>query len=513
MAPDSRFLLVTQNPDVRADVTGALRTRSRQIVDVRDGDHLSALLDRGAQLVLVDLRLPERTISDLAQTLALKREIPIIVLADDDASAWDKASRGSPLERVLVGPFDAQRLSQVADDLVDRSRFLHERLVGQSEAIQQLREQILLVAPTPVTVLITGESGSGKDVVAQALHHYSDRAEGSFKAINCAAIPENLLENELFGHERGAFTDARSQFRGIFEQADGGTVFLDEIGEMALSAQVRLLRVLEERKVTRVGGDTAIPVDVRVLAASNRNLLEAVSAGEFRRDLYYRLKVVELHLSPLRERRDDIPLLLEHYVQQMITANASAQFSGLSKAGLNLLHEYDWPGNVRELRNLVERLVFLGPKGQVEPEDLVPHLEGAPSTVRHLPVVTSKTPDQSERELIYFALLDLKREVADLRRVVEEGQADSTDPSMTPRPVFHVDTPADVGEARAIDAEGVYAGDAAVVDDAVPSLKQMEREAIEKALSQVGQNRRKAAQLLGIGVRTLYRKLDEYGLK
>ncbi|MEC8932081.1 MAG: sigma 54-interacting transcriptional regulator, partial [Candidatus Latescibacterota bacterium] len=231
MTPDSRFLLVTQNPDVRADVTGALRTRSRQIVDVRDGDHLSALLDRGVQLVLVDLRLPERTISDLAQTLALKREIPIIVLADDDASAWDKASRGSPLERVLVGPFDAQRLSQVADDLVDRSRFLHERLVGQSEAIQQLREQILLVAPTPVTVLITGESGSGKDVVAQALHHYSDRAEGSFKAINCAAIPENLLENELFGHERGAFTDARSQFRGIFEQADGGTVFLDEIGE------------------------------------------------------------------------------------------------------------------------------------------------------------------------------------------------------------------------------------------------------------------------------------------
>jgi DNA-binding NtrC family response regulator len=512
MTAKSRFLLVTQNPQVRTDVTGALRTRQREIVDVRDGDHLSALLDRGAKLVLVDLRLPERTIADLAQTLALKREVPIIVLADDNAASWYKASRGSPLERVLEGPFNAEELNQVARDLVERSRFLHEKLVGQSETIQQLREEILLVAPTPVTVLVTGESGSGKDVVAQALHHYSDRAKGSFKAVNCAAIPENLLENELFGHEKGAFTDAHSQFRGIFEQADGGTVFLDEIGEMALSAQVRLLRVLEERKVTRVGGDTALNVDVRVLAASNRDLLEAVSAGEFRRDLYYRLKVVELHLPPLRERRDDIPPLLDHYIEQLKESAPSAQFAGLSPAGLDLLNNYDWPGNVRELRNLVERLVFLGPRGQVQPQDLIPHLEGAPATVRHLPVVTGKTPDQSERELIYFALLDLKREVAELRRVVEGGASDHSEGSFPPRPVYHVGHEMDLTRSGSIDSQQVIPA-APVEASGLPSLKEMEREAIERALVQVGQNRRKAAQLLGIGVRTLYRKLDEYDLK
>ncbi len=522
MARDSRILLITQNPRVRTDVAGALQTPQRDVVDVRDAEGLPALLDRGARLVVVDAGLPDRTIQDLAEQLAHRREVPVVVLAADSAAAWDRVSRGSPLERVLSGPFDPQLFSQVATDLIKRSRFLLERLVGRSEAIQDLREQILLVAPTPVTVLITGESGSGKDVVAQALHHYSDRVEGSFKAVNCAAIPENLLENELFGHERGAFTDAHNQFRGLFEQADRGTVFLDEIGEMALSAQVRLLRVLEERRVTRVGGDAAIDVDVRVLAASNRDLLDAVAQGEFRRDLFYRLKVVQLHLPPLRERRDDIQMLLDHYVKQMVQERPSAQFAGFSTAGMDLLSNYDWPGNVRELRNLVERLVFLGPRGQVQTQDLLPHLEGDPQTIRHLPVVTNKTPDQSERELIYFALLDLKREVAELRQVVEQGQPHDPDAVLSPRPVYHVPDNDSVA-ARPIDAAGIITpdttsgpGSGPVSEsnpDRVSSLKQMEREAIERALARVGDNRRKAAELLGIGVRTLYRKLDEYDLK
>lgn len=512
MARDRRFLLVSQNPQVRADVEAALQTRSRDVVDVRDGEALTALLERGAELVIVDAGLPQRTLDDLAGQLALRRDVPAVILAAESSDAWDRASRGSPLERVITGPFEPQQLAQVARDLVERSRFIHERLVGRSEAIQEMREQILLVAPTPVTVLITGESGSGKDVVAQALHHYSERAAGSFKAVNCAAIPENLLENELFGHERGAFTDARAQFSGIFEQADGGTVFLDEIGDMALSAQVRLLRVLEERKVTRVGGDTAIAVDVRVVAASNRDLLAAVAAGEFRRDLFYRLKVVELHLPPLRERRDDIPLLLDHYIRHTMQDRPGAQFAGISTAGMSLLTGYDWPGNVRELRNLVERLVFLGPRGEVEPRDLLPHLEVEEQTVRHLPVVTSKTPDQSERELIYFALLDLKREVAALRHVVESGRVPEHESGRTPRPVFHVPEDEPV-VTRQIDPQNLATHETVVNDDGVSSLKQMEREAIERALDQVGQNRRKAARLLGIGVRTLYRKLDEYGLK
>jgi DNA-binding NtrC family response regulator len=357
-------------------------------------------------------------------------------------------------------------------------------------------------------VLITGESGVGKDVVARALHHFSGREGHPFKPINCAAIPESLLENELFGHERGAFTDARAQTRGIFEQADGGTVFLDEIGEMARSAQVRLLRVLEERTVTRIGGDRAIDVDVRVVAASNKDLLGSVGRGEFRRDLYHRLKVVELHLPPLRERRGDIPLLLDHFVDLYLRDSRRASFAGFTRAAMDLLTHYEWPGNVRELRNLVERLVFVGPTGPADTEDLIPHLEEAPTVGVHLPVATHKTPDQSERELIYFALLDLKREVADLRRLIETGPETPMGPT-TVRPVFQVDEETEVAAVGV----GVDGGDGDDDNGVLPSLKDLEREAIARALEQVGNNRRKAAELLGIGERTLYRKLDKYGFK
>ena len=272
-----------------------------------------------------------------------------------------------------------------------------------------------MIAATPLsTVLLTGESGAGKDKVAEALHRYSKRYNKPFKPINCAAIPENLLENELFGHEKGAYTDAKDRHQGIFEQAQDGTVFLDEIGEMALSAQVRLLRVLEERKVTRIGGNTAVAVDVRVVAATNRDLQEAVERREFRLDLYHRLKVVELAIPPLRRRSEDIPELVDYFVAELTQGNKS-RFEGFSAASMALLKDYAWPGNVRELRNLVEHLVFLAPRRLVEPAYLLPHLESPPAPQRHLPVPTNKSPDQSERELIYFALLDLKREVAELR--------------------------------------------------------------------------------------------------
>ncbi len=503
MARDNRYLLLTQDPALAAACSRELGVGPAGVIQVRDAGRLPALLDRGAALVLVDLHLPDRSLRSIADELAARRELPVIVLAAGSTAAWDQLSRGSPLEQVVEVPIDGDRLTAAVDRLLERSRFLRDHLVGNSEAIQTLREQILLVGPTPVTVLITGESGAGKDVVARALHHFSGRDGKPYKPINCAAIPENLLENELFGHERGAFTDARAQTRGIFEQAHGGTVFLDEIGEMARSAQVRLLRVLEERRVTRIGGDESIEVDVRMLAASNKDLLASVRNGEFRRDLYHRLKVVELYLPPLRERRSDIPLLFEHFVEIYTTGPGERpRFSGFTQAALELLTRYDWPGNVRELRNLVEHLVFLGPAGPVDADDLLPHLERAPNVGVNLPVPTSKTPDQSERELIYFALLDLKREVADLRRLIEEGSEPAV--PRTVRPVYQVDD----GAVAATD--GSDGGD----DNGVlPSLKELERDAIARALEQVGHNRRKAAELLGIGERTLYRKLDKYGFK
>ena len=501
MARD-RFLLLTQDPALAAACTHVLGGGSAEVVEVRDSGRLPTLLGRGASLVLVDLNLPDRSLQAIAEELADHRELPVVVLAAGSTAAWDQLSRGSPLEQAVQVPVDDDQLSTAVKRLLERTRFLRDHLVGDSEAMQTLREQILLVGPTPVTVLITGESGAGKDVVARALHHFSGRDGKPYKPINCGAIPENLLENELFGHERGAFTDARARTRGIFEQADGGTVFLDEIGEMARSAQVRLLRVLEERRVTRIGGDESIEVDVRMLAASNKDLLSSVSRGEFRRDLYHRLKVVELYLPPLRERRSDIPLLLDHFVEIYSRGQGErSRFSGFTRAGLDLLTRYDWPGNVRELRNLVEHLVFLGPSGEVDTGDLLPHLEQAPSVGVNLPVPTLKTPDQSERELIYFALLDLKREVADLRRLLEVGGDRAVPRAM--RPVYQVD------EA----AEAASAGPGGEEDGVLPSLNELERDAIARALEQVGNNRRKAAELLGIGERTLYRKLDKYGFR
>ena len=503
MMARNRYLLLTQDPGLAAACSRELQDRSAEVIDVRDAGRLSTLLDRGAGLVLVDLNLPDLSLRSIAEELAERRELPVVLLAAGSTAAWDDLSRGSPLEQVVEVPVDGGQLTAAVNRLLERSRFLCEQLVGNSEAIRTLREQILLVGPTPVTVLITGESGSGKDVVARALHHFSGRDDRPYKPINCAAIPENLLENELFGHERGAFTDARSQTRGIFEQAHGGTVFLDEIGEMARSAQVRLLRVLEERRVTRIGGDESIEVDVRMLAASNKNLLASVSRGEFRRDLYHRLKVVELYLPPLRERRADIPLLLEHFVETYSRGRRDrTRFHGFTPRALDLLGQYEWPGNVRELRNLVEHLVFLGPAGHVDADDLLPHLERAPDLGANLPVPTLKTPDQSERELIYFALLDLKREVADLRRTIEEGR--ETAAPRPVRPVYQVDE----------DGAASTASDPGEDDNGVPpSLKELERDAIARALEQVGNNRRKAAELLGIGERTLYRKLDKYGFK
>lgn len=500
---NSRFLLLTQNPSL-VEVCSAALQSTAEVVPVRDAGPLPALLSRSVDLVLVDLNLPDLTLTAAAEELAQRRELPNIILSGGSTDAWDRISRGSPLEKIVSTPIESTELTDVVDELLERIRFLREQLVGDSIAMQEIREQILLVGPAPVTVLLSGESGTGKDVVARALHHFSGREHAPFKPINCAAIPESLLENELFGHEKGAFTDARSQTRGIFEQADGGTVFLDEIGEMTLSAQVRLLRVLEERRVTRIGGDRSIPIDVRVLAASNKDLLAAVSRGEFRRDLYYRLKVVELPLPPLRERRQDIPLLIQHYVDQLSRDQRGTRFDGVSAEAMDLLQAYDWPGNVRELRNLVEHLVFLGPKGVIAPQHVLPHLDTPPRIGQHLPMATNKTPDQSERELIYFALLDLKREVAEIRNLLEERDVTATEPQA--RPIYAMEDQTE--SAPATEPRWAEEG----IRPAT-SLKDLERAAIVQALERVDQNRRKAAELLGIGERTLYRKLDEYGLR
>ncbi|RLA78015.1 MAG: sigma-54-dependent Fis family transcriptional regulator [Deltaproteobacteria bacterium] len=242
-------------------------------------------------------------------------------------------------------------------------------IVGQSEAMRELFDLIEKVSRTDSTVLISGESGTGKELVARAIHYKSPRRSRPLVAVNCAALPEELLESELFGHVRGAFTGAVRDRRGRFELADRGTIFLDEVSEMSPALQVKLLRVLQEREFERVGDTRTVRVDIRVIAATNQDLEELVRQGRFREDLYYRLNVIPIHIPPLRERKSDIPLLLLHFLKAF-NALRGGRVEGFSPEAMNLLMEYDWPGNVRELENLVERLVVLKGEGMVRPEDL-----------------------------------------------------------------------------------------------------------------------------------------------
>ena len=278
MAPQSRILLLTRQPALEAEFKAACAGARLLVVESPASSALDPLLRRGIDLVAFDLDLPQESLQAGLAALEDYRDVPVLGLGKTDEH-WQRMLRGSPLEEHLAPPYPPDQLRRELEELLARGRFLRgAELVGRSPAMRDLRERILLVAPTPVSsILLTGESGAGKDLVAEALHRHSPRREHPFRPLNCGAIPENLLENELFGHEKGAFTDARARTRGIFEQANSGTVFLDEIGEMSLAAQVRLLRVLEQREVTRIGGDATIRVDIRVVAATNRDLQEAVS--------------------------------------------------------------------------------------------------------------------------------------------------------------------------------------------------------------------------------------------
>jgi len=251
---------------------------------------------------------------------------------------------------------------------IRRNAELFRSLIGHSPAVVRVREMIQRVAPSDSTVMILGESGTGKEVVARNIHYFSSRSQGPFVPVNCGAIPDNLLESELFGHEKGSFTGAISARRGRFELAKGGTLFLDEIGDMPLNMQVKLLRVLQERTFERVGSDRSLEADVRIIAATHRNLEDMIKAGNFREDLYYRLNVFPIEMPSLRDRIEDLPLLVDELIERM--AHEQGVRVGLSPAALRSLSHYPWPGNVRELANLMERLTILTPHGQVEPNDL-----------------------------------------------------------------------------------------------------------------------------------------------
>jgi DNA-binding NtrC family response regulator len=377
------------------------------------------------------------------------------------------------------------------------------------------------MAPVSSTVLIEGESGTGKELVARALRARSPRRNRPFIAVNVGALPETLLESELFGHEKGAFTGAAERRLGRFELADGGTLFLDEIGEIPQATQVKLLRVLEEREFTRVGGTQSISVDVRVIAATNRPLREHVEEGSFRTDLYYRLNVLSIYLPPLRARPSDIPILVRRFIRDL-SAQHDRPFPGLSAEAMSLLVEYPWPGNVRELRNLVESMVVLSHGREIGPEDLPRQIrEGG--NARFLPVHTGPVVRGAEgadgRELAFIlrSLLELKLQVEDLRRRIDDGPPAFA--STPPRGVYigEVRPPGRFVDAGTPPVAGIGPRDETPPPNVVtvaPGTKmtEVERAVIEAALKETRGNRRRAAELLGIGERTLYRKIKEYRL-
>ncbi|MBN1893820.1 sigma-54-dependent Fis family transcriptional regulator [bacterium] len=371
------------------------------------------------------------------------------------------------------------------------------QLIGRSESFQQLIESIRQVAPTTITVLITGESGTGKEIIARAIHELSPRKAKPLITVNCGAIPEGILESELFGHEKGSFTGAVDMRRGYFELADSGTLFLDEIGEMPLTTQVKLLRALDSQEFMRVGGNRIQHVNIRVLAATNRDLELAVRRNEFRKDLFFRLNAVKIHIPPLRERRPDIHPLAEFFAEETSRQNA-IRFQGFTEEAFQVLENHSWPGNIRELRHVIERAIILEAGQMIDGTAMKKHIQEDSRLENALPVLLHKSADQSERELIYRALVDIRMALEDLRRLVIGA--------------FPVQIS---GEDIGPGFEGGSASreENRVLEHEDLSIKNAEKKQIEKALEQFKHNRRKAAKALGMGERTLYRKLKEFGLE
>jgi DNA-binding NtrC family response regulator len=453
MSQDTVVWVVDDEPAIRELLTVIVSAAGYRVESFAGGAEVLACSEGPPGAVLLDLMMPE--VDGVAVLTELKRrspELPVIILtAVNDVSRAVEVTKLGAYD-YLVKPIDQERLrttlgralavGRVADEASRGRTEVGERfglhsIVGSSPAMRRVYDQIRKVLGSEITVFISGESGTGKELVAKAIHYGSLRSDRPFVDVNCAAIPEGLQESELFGHEKGAFTGAVAAHPGKFEQAAGGTIFLDEVGEMSPSAQARLLRVLQERRLQRVGGTKTIELDVRVISASNRDLEQMVAEGVFRQDLYYRLVVFPIALPPLRERREDIPLLVDHFIAKY-ARDAGKRITGVGSAALAALQSHGWAGNVRELENVIHRSLLLADGPELGLDDLPLSLGAGPTFATAQP-----SPPTS----------------------------------------------------------------------AALSLEELEKRAIERALSRHGGNLSDVARQLGIGRSTLYRKLEQYGLR
>ena len=388
-------------------------------------------------------------------------------------------------------------------------------IIGSSNEIAQVLEMICQVAPVDISVLISGESGAGKEIVAKAIHKTSKRSNQSLVVVNCGAIPEGIIESELFGHKKGSFTGAGNDKKGYFEEANKGTIFLDEIGETPIETQVKLLRVLENGEFMRVGEASTRKTDVRLIAATNKDLHQMVSNGEFRQDLYFRLKTVTVDIPPLRKRIQDLSAFVERFSLEFTRSN-DIRYRGFTPEAIRLMKRYDWPGNVRELKHFIEKIIVLNKGERISVENVQKELfdSSIANTSKNsaLPVIVDKTTNKAEIDLILRQLFMLKQDTELIQNLILNSKVSNRSPESIK----------DIGEIvkgnislpeksmEIIEENGYFINSGAIGDF---SIKELEKEAIVRTLKFFNNNRRKTARSLGLSERTLYRKIDEYGLE
>lgn len=388
-----QILIVDDEERIRQSLSGVLGDEGYQISEAKEGNQaLKQIENDPPDLVLLDIWMPGMDgIEVLERIKSLNPSLPVIMISGHanielavkatKLGAFDFIEKPLSLDKVLLTVNNALKVAKLEQENIALRQVVERKyeIVGNSPAILSLKEQMKMVAPTNGWVLITGENGTGKELVARGIHQMSLRADKPFVEVNCAAIPEELIESELFGHEKGAFTGALTRKRGKFDLANEGTIFLDEIADMSLKTQAKILRILQEQRFERVGGTEMIFVDVRVIAATNRDLKEEIQKGRFREDLFYRLNVIPLHVPPLRERKSDIPLLVEHFLEEFCRENHKER-KKITAEAMDLLISYSWPGNVRELKNIVERMVIMTRGAVIEAKDVPEPVQRQPKS-------------------------------------------------------------------------------------------------------------------------------------
>jgi DNA-binding NtrC family response regulator len=429
-----RILVVDDEPSVRESLRMVLKERY-EVITAKSGDEALEKIDtEPVDVVLLDIIMPGMDGLEVLERIKQRASTPQVIMltATKTVKTAVNAMKLGAFD-YITKPFDVDELQLIVDRAVQSAalarevealrsevgvRYRFDNIVGHSRNIQSVLATVSMVAPLKTTVLITGESGTGKELIARAIHYNSPRANNPLVTLNCAAIPESLLENELFGHERGAFTDAYAKQLGQFENADNGTLFLDEIGDMQPSTQAKILRVLEQGEFLRIGGTQPINVDVRVIAATSRDLHQGMREGTFRSDLYYRLNVVAIHVPPLRERREDIPVLVQHFLKTKI-AELGIQEKSFTSDALDVLGQYSWPGNVRELENVIERSLVLSTGSIMTVQDLPQYLLSNDATPQAVQQAVLRGETRLSDAVDQF-------ELALIRKALEETQYNQT---------------------------------------------------------------------------------------